>query len=43
VAKFEKLAMPALARPQVEQLRDAMLKLESLADSSQIARLLAKA
>jgi hypothetical protein len=32
-----------LPRPQVEQLRDAMLKLESLTDASQLARLMAKA
>ena len=41
--KFEKLAVKALPRARVGQLQDAMLKLESLADASQLARLLAKA
>jgi aconitate decarboxylase len=41
--KFEKLAAAALPRPQIEQLRDAMLKLETLKDAALIARLLAKA
>ncbi len=43
VEKFEKLAVHALPRPQVEQLRDAMLKLESLADAAELARLMTKA
>ena len=42
VEKFEKLSTHVLPRPQVEQLRDAMLGLESLKDAAQIARLLAK-
>ena len=42
VEKFEKLAAHVLPQPQVEQLRDAMLNLESLKDASQLARLLAK-
>jgi 2-methylcitrate dehydratase PrpD len=42
VQKFEKLAVHVLPRPQVEQLRDAMLGLESLEDAAQIARLMAK-
>ncbi|MCW5606308.1 MAG: MmgE/PrpD family protein, partial [Burkholderiales bacterium] len=42
VAKFEKLAIKALPRPQVEQLRDAMLGLDKLQDASQLARLLAR-
>ena len=41
--KFEKLAAAALPKPQIEKLRDAMLKLETLKDASEIARLLAKA
>jgi 2-methylcitrate dehydratase PrpD len=41
--KFEKLAASALPRAQIEQLRDAMLKLETLKDAAQIAKLLAKA
>ena len=42
VEKFEKLASKALPQSQVSQLRDAMLGLETLADATQIARLLAK-
>ncbi len=42
VGKFEKLATHVLPRPQVEQLRDAMLGLESLKDAAQIARLMSK-
>lgn len=42
VRKFENLAVHVLPRPQVEQLRDAMLGLESLKDAAQIARLMAK-
>src|SRR4051812_44222025 len=41
--KFEKLAAKALPKAQIEKLRDAMLKLETLKDASEIARLLAKA
>ena len=41
VEKFEKLAAKALPRPQVEQLRDAMLHLETLDDASVLATLLA--
>jgi len=41
--KFEKLAAAALPKPQIEKLRDAMLKLETLKDATEIARLLAKA
>ena len=40
VEKFEKLAIKALPRAQVEQLRDAMLGLEQLDDAATIARLL---
>jgi aconitate decarboxylase len=42
VEKFEKLAVKALPKSQVSQLRDAMLGLEKLADASELARLLAK-
>ena len=42
VEKFEKLAGKALPKSQVEQLRDAMLGLDKLADATQIARLLAQ-
>lgn len=42
IAKFEKLAIKALPRSRVEQLRDAMLGVEKLDDASQLARLLAK-
>lgn len=42
VAKFEKLALKALPRPQVAQLRDAVLGLEKLADAAQLAGLLAR-
>ncbi|MSQ10872.1 MAG: MmgE/PrpD family protein [Dehalococcoidia bacterium] len=41
VEKFEKLAIKALPRPQVERLRDAMLGLESLPDAADLARLMA--
>src|SRR6187397_1805831 len=34
VEKFEKLAAAALPKPQIEKLRDAMLKLETLKDAS---------
>jgi 2-methylcitrate dehydratase PrpD len=43
VDKFEKLATHVLPRPQVERLRDAMLKLETLGDASELARLMGKA
>jgi aconitate decarboxylase len=42
VQKFEKLAVKALPKFQVERLRDAMLGLEKLDDAAQLARLLAK-
>jgi aconitate decarboxylase len=42
VQKFEKLAVKALPKSQVERLRDAMLGLEKLDDAAQLARLLAK-
>lgn len=42
VRKFENLALHALPRPQVEQLRDAMLELGTLADASELARLMQK-
>jgi len=42
VEKFEKLAVKALPRSQVAELRDAMLGLEKLADATELARLLAK-
>jgi hypothetical protein len=42
VEKFEKLAVKALPRSRVGQLRDAMLGLERLADASELARLLAR-
>ena len=42
VGKFEKLARKALPQMQIEQLRDAVLQLESLDDASRIARLLAR-
>ena len=40
--KYEKLARVALARAQVERLRDAVLGLEQLDDAAQLARLMAK-
>jgi hypothetical protein len=43
VEKFEKLAVKALPRAQVDELRDAMLGLEKLSDASRIAQLLALA
>lgn len=43
VEKFEKLAMHVLPRPQVEKLRDAMLGVEKLQDTTQLTCLLAKA
>ena len=42
VEKFEKLAVKALPKSQVEELRDAMLGLDKTEDASRIARLLAK-
>jgi 2-methylcitrate dehydratase PrpD len=42
VEKFEKLAIKALPKAQVEQLRDAMLGLDQLADATQIAQWLGK-
>jgi aconitate decarboxylase len=42
VEKFEKLALHVLPRTQVEQLRDAVLGLETLGDAAQLARLLAR-
>jgi 2-methylcitrate dehydratase PrpD len=42
IAKFEKLAIKALPKAQVEQLRDAVLGMEKLDDAAQLARLLAK-
>jgi 2-methylcitrate dehydratase PrpD len=42
VEKFEKLAGKALPRQRVEALRDAMLGLDRLSDSSEIARLLSR-
>ena len=42
VEKFEKLAAKALPKPQVEQLRDAMLGLDKLDDAVKIAQLLGK-
>ncbi|MDB5864812.1 MAG: mmgE/PrpD family protein [Betaproteobacteria bacterium] len=43
VEKFEKLASKALPKSQIEQLRDAMLGLDTLTDATQIAKLLAVA
>jgi 2-methylcitrate dehydratase PrpD len=40
VAKFEKLAAHALKRPQLAQLRDAVLAVEKLKDASRIAKLM---
>jgi 2-methylcitrate dehydratase PrpD len=42
IAKFEKLAIKALPKTQVEQLRDAVLGMENLKDASQIAQLLTR-
>jgi len=42
IEKFEKLAVKALPKAQVEKLRDAMMELEKLADASELARLLAR-
>ena len=41
VEKFEKLAVKALPRAQVNELRDAMLSLDDLADARRLAQLLA--
>ena len=43
VEKFEKLALKALPKPRVAELRDAMLGLEKLDDAARLAQLLAKA
>jgi 2-methylcitrate dehydratase PrpD len=43
VEKFEKLALKALPKAQVEALRDAMLGLDKLSDAARIAQLLARA
>ena len=43
VEKFENLAMHVLPRPQVEKLRDAMLGVEKLQDTTKLTCLLAKA
>ena len=43
VQKFETLAVHVLPRPQVGQLRDAVLGLETLNDAAQIAHLMANA
>ena len=42
VAKFEKLAVHALPKAQVGELRDAMLSIEKLADAGRIGELLAQ-
>ena len=42
VGKFEKLAVKALPKSQVAELRDAILGLEKLQDASRLAQLLAK-
>ena len=42
VEKFEKLAVKALPRSQVAELRDAMLGLEKLKDAAALAGLLAR-
>jgi 2-methylcitrate dehydratase PrpD len=42
VEKFEKLAVKALPKSQVAQLRDAMLGLEKLKDATALARLLTR-
>ena len=42
VEKFEKLALKALPKSQVAELRDAMLGVEKLDDASRLAQLLAK-
>ena len=41
IDKFEKLALYALHRPRVEELRDAVLGLETLPDAGRIADLMA--
>ena len=43
VEKFQKLAVHALPKDRVEQLRDAVLGLDDLDDAGEIARLLCKA
>ncbi|MBM3340639.1 MAG: MmgE/PrpD family protein [Betaproteobacteria bacterium] len=42
VEKFEKLAVKALPKAQVEQLRDAMLGLDKVDDATKVAQLLGK-
>ena len=42
IRKFETLARHALPQPQVQQLLDAVMKLDELADTSALARLLTK-
>lgn len=42
VEKFEKLAVKALPRSQVERLRDITLNLDTLAEAAELARLLRK-
>ena len=42
VSKFEKLAIHAIPKPQIEQLRDAILGLDRLSDVTQMAALLEK-
>jgi 2-methylcitrate dehydratase PrpD len=42
IKKFETLARHAFAQPQVEQIRDAVLGLDTLADAKVLARLLTK-
>ena len=41
IAKFEKLAVHVLPKAQVEQLCDAMLGIEKLADAARVAELMA--
>ena len=41
VDKFEKLAVHALPKARVAELRDAVLKLEQLADAAELAALMA--
>jgi aconitate decarboxylase len=43
IEKFEKLAVKALPKAQLNELRDAMLGLERLDDAARLAQLLAKA
>jgi hypothetical protein len=41
VGKFEKLAVHALPQKRVAELRDAVLRLEQLADAAELAALMA--